>query len=141
MNLTLNKQVAQLLTCAAFTLMLFTAGACQSTASEENPANAVVEEQAADTAAVATAARPAPEFYAIPEDMMKKRVWICEDGAADIFHVKHDCPVLIQCKGKGSFRNLLLPKAIEEYGRYNCQVCSKEYDIIFDEEAVRDIGR
>lgn len=141
MNLTLNQHVAQLLTCAAFAVMLLTAGGCQSTPSEENAETAVVEEQAADTAAVATAARPAPEFYAIPEDMMNKRVWICEDGSADIFHVKHDCPVLIQCKGKGSFRNLLLPKAIEVYGRYNCQECSKEYDIIFDQDAVRDIGR
>jgi len=81
--------------------------------------------------------RPAPTFFVIPPDQSRARVWLCEDGVSDLFHAKHNCPVLIACKGKGTFRNVNLPRAIEEYGRYNCQTCSKDFDHIFDEDMVR----
>ncbi|WP_147383167.1 hypothetical protein [Pontibacter oryzae] len=102
-------------------------------------ATATAKSPAPEIATSTSEPRPAPAFYVVPEKLLEKRVWICEDGSADVFHLKHDCPILIQCKGKGSFRNLLLPKAIEDYGRYNCQECSKELDHIFDEETVRTI--
>ncbi|WP_460925319.1 hypothetical protein [Pontibacter brevis] len=89
------------------------------------------------TAADTTAVRPAPTFYVIPPDLAEERVWICENASFDVFHVQHDCPLLAECKGKGTFRNLTLVRAIEDYGRYNCYVCSEELAHIFDEEMVR----
>lgn len=94
--------------------------------------------QAAATVAVADTlppARPAPEFFVIPPHVAKTRVWICIDESSDIFHTKHDCPVLVQCKG--NFRNMLLVRAVEDFGRYNCQECSQGMDHIYDEELVR----
>ena len=96
--------------------------------------------QTAATATVAvadaqTTARPAPEFFVIPPYMAQNRVWICVDESADVFHTKHDCPVLVACEG--SFRNLTLHRAIEDFGRYNCQECSQDLDHIFDEDLVR----
>jgi len=125
---------------AAGVLVLGAVSSCQptgSSASEEAQAAAATPEA---TAPDTTAKRPAPDFFVVPQDMLKKRVWICEDEVSDIFHVQHDCPVLVECKGKGTFRNLLLPRAIEAFGRYNCQECSKDLDIIFDKDAVRTIG-
>ena len=93
---------------------------------------------AAATVAVAearTTARPAPEFFVIPPYMAQSRVWICIDETADVFHTKHDCPVLVACKG--SFRNMTLYRAIDDFGRYNCQECSQNLDHIFDEDLVR----
>ncbi len=120
-------------------LVVCALAACQPT---ETAQQEEVESVSAAASVVAdtTARRPAPEFFVIPEEMLRTRVWICEDGVSDVFHVKHDCPVLIQCKGKGTFRNLVLPRAIEDYGRYNCQECSKELDFIFDKDAVREMG-
>ena len=104
---------------------------CQQT-DEEAAASQAEIVAAADTPATA---RPAPEFFLIPQDIAKNRAWICVDEASDVFHTKNDCPVLVQCKG--SFRNLTLVRAIEDFGRYNCQECSPDLDHIFDEEMVR----
>ncbi|MBF9252747.1 hypothetical protein I2I11_05565 [Pontibacter sp. 172403-2] len=95
-------------------------------------------EQATEAAAADTVQRrPAPAFYLIPPNLVRERVWICDAATADIFHTKADCPVLLECRGKGNFRNVSLQRAIEEYGRYNCQTCSKDLDHIFDEDMVR----
>lgn len=109
--------------------------ACQETAESEDTqeTEAVTSVFEAET----TEPRPAPTFFVIPPDLAEKRVWICESTSTDLFHVRHDCPLLAQCKGKGSFRNLTLVRAIEDYGRYNCHVCSEDLDHIFDEEMVR----
>lgn len=115
----------------AITCSLF---GCQQ--ADEEAAASQAENSAADAVAdTQTPARPAPEFFLIPPDMAKNRVWICVDESADVFHTKHDCPVLVQCKG--SFRNLTLVRAIEDFGRYNCQECSRDLDHIFDEDMVR----
>ena len=112
-----------------------------STLSCQNAAENAAETEEPQTEAVAVAdttqARPAPDFYVIPPDMLRDRVWVCDDGSSDLFHVKNDCPVLLECKGKGTFRNVSLQRAIEEYGRYNCQTCSQDLDHIFDDEMVR----
>lgn len=79
--------------------------------------------------------RPAPEFFIIPQNMLKDRVWLCDDGVADIFHVKNDCPVFMSCRA--TKRNVSLPRAIEDYGRYNCTTCSEELAHIFDEDMIR----
>ncbi|GAB3819583.1 hypothetical protein GCM10028895_18220 [Pontibacter rugosus] len=123
-------------------MLLSISVACQQQESQEETATvAAPENDASETTAAVNEKRPAPTFFFIPKELSNKRVWICEDGVSDIFHLKHDCPILVQCKGKGNFRNLLLPKAIEEYGRYNCPECSKELDHIFDENAVRALGQ
>ncbi|PRY05713.1 hypothetical protein CLV24_12930 [Pontibacter ummariensis] len=124
-----------------YSLLLFTCStlfSCQPK-TEEATSAAAGTEAPAEAAVAAVEPRPAPDFFYVPQEMMEKRVWICEDGVADIFHVQHDCPVLLECKGKGSFRNLPLIKAIETYGRYNCLVCSEDLGHIFDEDAVRDM--
>ncbi|MCX2740126.1 hypothetical protein [Pontibacter anaerobius] len=141
MNLYFTPSVTKQLRNAAFILALCTVASCQPAETEQQEQAPEVTEAPAQTAAVAAEKRPAPEFFVIPENMLKKRVWICEDGVSDIFHVQHDCPVLIECRGKGTFRNLVLPRAIEDYGRYNCQVCSKDLDMIFDKDAVREMNR
>lgn len=125
---------------AAFIVILCALASCQYSETDQQQETETTPAEQEQTIAAANK-RPFPEFFAIPKEMMRKRVWICEDGESDIFHVQHDCPILIQCKGKGSFRNLMLPRAIEDYGRYNCQECSKELDFIFDKDAVREIGR
>jgi len=110
-------------------------GSCQQAAEQENTAT---EQETAVVAAADTAQkRPAPTFYLIPPNLVRQRVWICDDAASDIFHTKADCPVLLECRGKGNFRNVSLQRAIEDYGRYNCQTCSKDLDHIFDEDMVR----
>ncbi|WP_266202300.1 hypothetical protein [Pontibacter kalidii] len=126
---------------ATFILVLSVFAACQPTETGQQEKTTAATTQPAQTITAAAAKRPAPEFFIIPEDMARKRVWICEDSESDVFHVQHDCPILVQCKGKGSFRNLILPRAVEDYGRYNCQECSKDLDLIFDKDAVREIGR
>ncbi|OKL40154.1 hypothetical protein [Pontibacter flavimaris] len=133
----MKSNLRKTFTYSVFILALGALAACQPTETGKQEEAVATAAPAAPNTAVK---RAAPEFFVIPEDMARKRVWICEDGVSDIFHVKHDCPILVQCKGKGSFRNLVLPRAIEEYGRYNCQECSKELDIIFDRDAVREIG-
>jgi flavoprotein len=133
MKFTLSEQVTAPLSyilLLAFCLLF----SCQSN-DENTAATSQVEVTDTVTAADAAAARPAPSFFVIPSDMAKNRVWICIEASSDIFHVKHDCPVLKQCKG--TFRNLTLTRAIEDFGRYNCQECSKDYDHIFDEQLVR----
>lgn len=137
MKLNLTTSFYKSITNIAFVLCLCAMASCQP-AETADSAEAGAVAETATAAADTTAKRPAPEFFVIPESMVRKRVWICEDGVADIFHVQHDCPVLVKCKG--SFRNLLLPRAIEDYGRYNCQECSKDLDDIFDKDAVREMG-
>lgn len=122
-----GKAIALAMLCSS---ILFS---CQSAEQKQENAIAATEQTAADT----VQARPAPTFYIIPPGMERKHVWICEDGKADIFHKKHDCEVLIACKGKGNFRNISLQRAIEEFGRYNCDVCSKDMADIFDEDKIR----
>ncbi|TPE42897.1 hypothetical protein [Pontibacter mangrovi] len=134
----LLKHAVQLLKTAALALIVCTSVACQSQGTEEEATAAEAPVEATATA-VSQPARPAPDFYIVPPELASKRVWICEGTGSDLFHVQHDCPVLLQCKGKGTFRNLVLPRAIETFGRYNCQECSKDLDHIFDEDAVRDI--
>lgn len=80
------------------------------------------------------APRPKPEFYSF-KGLEKKRVFICMDGSADTFHQKHDCPVLVACNS--TFRNLTLPRAIENFDRYNCETCSADLAYIFDENSVK----
>ena len=139
MKLNLTTSFKKGIAYTTFILCIGAMSACQPTeTADSEEAGAVTETAAAATDTIPR--RPAPEFFVIPEDMMRKRVWICEDGVADLFHVQHDCPVLVECKGKGSFRNLLLPRAIEDFGRYNCQECSKDLDVIFDKDAVREMG-
>jgi hypothetical protein len=106
--------------------------ACQQQASEE-----VKTETTNSEVVEVTNKRPAPEFYIIPEEMAKSRVWILENEKTDLFHLKHDCPVLISGKGTGTFKNVTLTRAIDDYGRYNCPECSKELDHIFDEDMIR----
>ncbi|WP_299754382.1 hypothetical protein [uncultured Pontibacter sp.] len=122
---------------SAFVGSLLIMASCQPAETEQQAEESSTPETETAVTSAATEKRPAPEFFVVPEEMLKKRVWICEDGQSDIFHVQHDCPVLVQCKGRGSFRNLLITRAIEDYDRYNCQVCSKDLDIIFDQDAVR----
>lgn len=105
---------------------------CQQTDEETAASQAETAVAVADTQ---PPARPAPEFFVIPPDMAKNRVWICADETADLFHTKNDCPLLVQCRG--TFRNLTLVRAIEDFGRYNCQECSRDLDHIFDEDMVR----
>lgn len=82
--------------------------------------------------------RPAPDFFVIPPELADKRVWVCENETADTFHTQHDCSVLAQCtKTNGTFKNVTLVRAVEAYGRYNCEVCSKDLDHIFDRDMVR----
>ncbi|MBC5992662.1 hypothetical protein [Pontibacter cellulosilyticus] len=136
MNITLLKQLNGKLKAFAIVLLLgATTLACQENKELKEETNTV--EASATEATAVVDKRPAPEFFVVPAEMAQKRVWICENNTADIFHVKHDCPVLIECKGKGTFRNMTLARAIEDYDRYNCQTCAKDLDFIYDEDAVR----
>jgi len=128
MNFTLFKQAATIL----LLLEACHLSGCQQT---EERTGATATEATASTNAAQAAARPAPDFFVIPPDMAGNRVWLCVDEASDVFHTKHDCPVLVQCKG--SFRNVTLVRAVEDFGRYNCQACSQHLDHIFDENMVR----
>ncbi|MFD2247118.1 hypothetical protein [Pontibacter ruber] len=108
---------------------------CQSSGSQEEAVAAPpqTETVAADT--VQAALRPAPKFHKIPTDMAKKRVYFCNDEVSDVFHVKHDCPVLLQCKA--NYKNVTLLRAVEAYGRYQCDTCSKDLAFIFEEGNVK----
>lgn len=79
--------------------------------------------------------RPAPEFYVIAPGTERTRVWVCDDNRSDIFHVNNKCEVLLTCTG--IYKNVSLQRAIEDYGRYNCDSCSQEFADIFDQEKVR----
>lgn len=135
MNFTLSTKIISAFRNTLLLAVTCTVFACQEIAeTEDTPeTEAVTSVSGTDT----TETRPAPTFFVIPPDLADKRVWICENASSDLFHVQHDCPVLVQCKGKGSFRNLTIVRAIEDYGRYNCQVCSKDLNHIFDEDMVR----
>ena len=105
---------------------------CQPTEKQQEETPVATEQIAvADT----TKSRPAPEFYIIPKGTERKRVWICDDYVSDIFHVDNKCEVLVTCTG--TFRNVSLLRAIEEYGRYNCTVCAADMADIFDENKIR----
>ncbi|WP_347158555.1 hypothetical protein [Pontibacter chitinilyticus] len=127
------KPLQNCISAAIFTLLLL--ASCQP--STENKATITSQVSSAATPADTVQKRPAPTFYIIPPDLIRKRVWLCDAPAADVFHTRNDCPVLLECRGKGTFRNVTLQRAIEEYGRYNCPVCSKELSSIFDENLVR----
>jgi len=113
-----------------FFLLVALAG-CQS--SEEQ--TATQEVAASQAAAEEKQPRPKPEFFLIPPDLAKKRVYICMDSSADTFHQKHDCQELTACKS--TFRNLTLTRAVEAFDRYNCETCSSDLAHIYDENAVR----
>lgn len=113
--------------------LLILLAACQS------PDNAQTEQtNVQETSAIADTTkrepRPKPEYYSF-KGLEKKRVYICMDPSEDTFHQKHDCPVLISCAS--TFRNLSLPRAVEAFGRYNCETCSADLAYVFDEDAVR----
>ncbi len=116
-----------------FALLVASLAACQP--SDNTQQQTTPEEQAPVAVADTTTPRPAPEFFIIPAQSAKNRVWICDDGYSDIFHIKNDCEVLKGCLG--TYRNVTLTRAIDHFGRYNCQVCSKELDHIFDEDLIR----
>ncbi len=116
-------------------LFILAAGAISCQPTDDTSATEADNATATSVTEVATPPRPAPDFYVLPPEMAKSRVWICVDDASDIFHEKHDCPVLVQCKG--TFRNVTMLRAIEGFGRYNCQECSQHLDHIFDEDMVR----
>lgn len=79
--------------------------------------------------------RPAPEFFFFEKGQERKRVWVCDDGKTDVFHVDNTCELLLTCTG--TYRNVSLARAIEEYGRYNCESCSQELADVFNEDKVR----
>ncbi len=119
----------------AGTCMCLLLTGCQGTENKEKETTAATSEEAAAADTAQVARRPAPEFFVITPELKDRRVWICDDSNLDIFHVKNDCDNLRGCKG--TFRNVTIPRAIEEYGRYNCENCSSDLAYIFDEDAVR----
>jgi hypothetical protein len=118
-------------TFAGFFFLLVALAGCQP--SDEQ--TAAQETAAAHTLTEEKQPRPKPEFFLIPPDLAKKRVYICMDKSADTFHQKHDCEILISCKS--TFRNLTLTRAVEAFDRYNCETCSSDLAHIYDENAVR----
>lgn len=116
----------------ALVIMLFLFS-CQPSESTETDVATEAQTVALDSARQEK--RPAPSFFIIPQDLVKSRVWLCDDGVSDVFHVKNDCPVFMTCNA--TKRNVSLPRAIEEHGRYNCTTCSAELAHIFDEEMIR----
>ena len=113
--------------------LLLSLAACQSPDNTET-------EQTGSQATMATAdttqrePRPKPEYYNF-KGLEKKRVYICMDPTDDTFHQKHDCAELVGCAS--TFRNLSLPRAVEAFGRYNCETCSADLAYVFDENAVQ----
>jgi hypothetical protein len=106
---------------------------CQPNDNPDTGTSAEVKEELIDS--LQQERRNAPEFYIIPPDMVKNRVWICDNEVSDIFHVKNDCPVFLACRT--TKRNVTLARAIEEYECYNCMTCSEELNHIFDENMLR----
>lgn len=133
MNFTLRTRIANACRNALLLAATCTVFACQETVETVDTPQTAVATSAAE--ADTTEARPAPTFFIVPPDLAEKRVWICDNASSDIFHVQHDCPLLVQCKG--NFRNVTIPRAIETYGRYNCHVCSEDLNHIFDKDMVR----
>ncbi|MEJ8757421.1 hypothetical protein WG947_10460 [Pontibacter sp. H259] len=107
--------------------------ACQPT--EEKVVEEAVTVTNQVTAADTTERRPAPTFYIIPKGMERKRMWVCDDNMSDVFHKSNTCELLKGCTG--IFKNVSLQRAIEEYGRYNCEICSNDLADIFNENKVR----
>jgi hypothetical protein len=115
-------------------ILTATLGLCLTMAACQSPDN-TTSEQAQNTALAADTTaqqptRPKPDYYNF-KGVERKRVYICMDATEDTFHQKHDCPVLITCKGQ--FRNLILARAVEDFDRYNCETCSADLGYIFDE--------
>ncbi|RDV16007.1 hypothetical protein DXT99_06435 [Pontibacter diazotrophicus] len=133
MNFTLPTTIAKAFRNVLLLAITCTVFACQETVETDDTPQTETETPVSEEESTET--RPAPTFFIVPPDLADKRVWICENTSSDIFHVQHDCPLLVQCKG--NYRNVTIPRAIETYGRYNCQVCSKDLDHIFDEDMVR----
>ncbi|MBC5772497.1 hypothetical protein H8S95_00330 [Pontibacter sp. KCTC 32443] len=109
----------------------FLAG-CQPSEQQETTTTAVEQTTAA---ADRVQRRPAPKFYIIPPGSERTRVFVCDNGNDDVFHKDGGCKVFTDCKG--TKRNVSLQRAIEEFGRYNCEVCSKELGDIFDDKKIR----
>lgn len=120
----------------ALTIILFVALAgCQNKGNKEQDAMHTQNKEAVADTAQQVRRRPNPTFYIVPPELKDQRVWICDESHLDIFHIKNDCDYLRGCKG--TFRNLSIIRAIEEYGRYNCENCSADLAHIFDENVVR----
>ncbi len=132
MTFLLQTRYAMFLKYCLLFAVLFLVSCGQEVATKE-PQDTPDELAVTDT----TSRRPSPKFYIVPPNLAEQRVWICDNAVSDIFHITYDCPLLLACKGKGSFRNVVLLRAIEDYGRYNCQSCSKALDDVFDENKVR----
>ncbi|MCP2043791.1 hypothetical protein [Pontibacter sp. HSC-36F09] len=120
-------------TLAGMCVLLISLAACQSP-DDAKAEQTNVQETSATADTTKREPRPKPEYYSF-KGLEKKRVYICMDPSEDIFHQKHDCPVLISCAS--TFRNLSLPRAVEAFGRYNCETCSADLAYVFDEDAVR----
>ena len=132
MKINLFKMPHVLRTAIVATLLISATIACQPT---EQPETIATEPTAELAPADTIPPRPAPKFFVIEPGTERKRVWICEDQFSDEFHINNECPVLRTCQGV--FKNVTLYRAIETYGNYNCQTCSKAYDTVFDSTTVR----
>ncbi|MCC9135445.1 hypothetical protein ACFSKU_13965 [Pontibacter silvestris] len=138
MNLSLIKEPIQALKSLLIVVSVSTALFSCQPAENKDAVNETTPPTETQAGADTTQKRPAPDFFIIPPELADKRVWICENGTSDIFHTQHDCPVLAQCnETDGTFKNVTLTRAIEAYGRYNCETCSKDLDHIFDKDMVR----
>lgn len=119
-------------TTAGMLFLLISLFACQPQSTDNNETEQTETEQTvAEADTVQRQPRPKPEFYSF-KGVEKKRVFICMDPTEDTFHQKHDCPELVACKS--TFRNLTLPRAVENFDRYNCEVCSSDLAYVFDED-------
>ncbi|WP_187263329.1 hypothetical protein [Pontibacter beigongshangensis] len=112
------------------------AAACQAPEQEHTDGTTAIDqtEAAAADSAAQQERRPAPQFHRIPTEMARDRVYVCDDANADVFHTKYDCETLNGCKTLK--KNVMLLRAVEDYGRYNCDICSKDLAVIFDEQQV-----
>jgi hypothetical protein len=119
---------------AGMLLLLLSLAACQSPDDNQTQQSETQQQTVAQADTTQRQPRPKPEFYSL-KGLEKKRVFICMDPTDDTFHQQHDCPVLVACKS--TFRNLTLPRAVEDFDRYNCETCSSELAYVFDENAVR----
>ncbi|MFT2009597.1 hypothetical protein ACMA1I_13035 [Pontibacter sp. 13R65] len=116
-------------------ILALSANACQSSEQEQTQGSVTDQSTvpAVDSAAQ-TERRPAPDFHRIPTENAQDRVYVCDDAHADVFHTEYNCELLNGCQTVK--KNVTLIRAVEDYGRYNCDICSKDMAIIFDEKQV-----